>query len=155
MYRGWHYVKEPILMRRIADIFLLVLASSAGLASFGVWGLLPSTLNGSKLDAAQQYDSERLEELRGMIEKEIGTPYAIEPTQCKLIAFGSKPCGGPARYMLYSTAKTNESKLKQLVSEFNQLAKKINEEKKLSSDCMFVTEPKVEFVDGVCRIKHN
>ncbi|HEX2473134.1 MAG TPA: hypothetical protein VHK01_00225, partial [Lacipirellulaceae bacterium] len=43
---------------------------------------------------SQPSDTERLEELRRMIELEIGIPYADEPTQCKLIPFGSKPCGG-------------------------------------------------------------
>jgi hypothetical protein len=142
-------------MRRIAYVSSFVLAVSAGLASFGAWDLLPPSLNGSKLHAAQRYDSERLEELRGIIEKEIGTPNANEPSQCKLIAFGSKPCGGPARYLVYSTAKTNESRLKQLVSEFNQIAKKINEERKILSDCMVVSEPKAEVVGGVCTINRN
>jgi hypothetical protein len=41
------------------------------------------------------------------------------------------------------------------VNEFNQLAKKINEEQKIRSDCEFVTEPSVEFVGGVCTIKAN
>jgi hypothetical protein len=38
--------------------------------------------------ASQPSDTERLEELRRMIEQEIGIPYANEPTQCKLIPFG-------------------------------------------------------------------
>jgi hypothetical protein len=144
-----------MMMRRIAFISSFAFALSAALAIFGAWGLLSSSLSGFNLDAAQQYDSERLQELRTLIEKEIGTPTANEPIQCKLIAFGSKPCGGPARYLVYSTARTNEDKLKQLVNEFNQLAKKFNEERKTLSDCMFVTEPRVEFVGGVCAIKDN
>jgi hypothetical protein len=143
------------LINRIAYVSAFLLILSAGLASFGAWGLLSSRLNDSNLAAAQQYDSERLEELRSLIEKEIGTPSANGPSQCKLIAFGSKPCGGPARYLVYSTVKTNEVRLKQLVSEFNQLAKKVNEERKILSDCRFVTEPRVEFVGGVCTIKSN
>jgi hypothetical protein len=59
--------------------------------------------------ASQPSDTERLEELRRMIEQEIGIPYANEPTQCKLIPFGSKPCGGPWGYLVYSTLKTDES----------------------------------------------
>ena len=131
---------------------VLVLVLSAGIPAFDVWNLLSLTVNTTRLNAAQQNDSERLKELGRIIEQEIGTPAANEPSQCKLIAFGSKPCGGPARYLVYSTAKTNETRLKQLVEEFNQLAKKINEERKIFSDCMFVSEPKVELVDGVCRI---
>ena len=131
---------------------VLVLVLSAGIPAFDVWNLLSLTVNTTRLNAAQQNDSERLKELGRIIEQEIDTPAANEPSQCKLIAFGSKPCGGPARYLVYSTAKTNETRLKQLVEEFNQLAKKINEERKIFSDCMFVSEPKVELVDGVCRI---
>jgi hypothetical protein len=70
--------------------FLIVIAVAVGLASFGTWGVLPSFLNGSDPQAAQQSDSDRLQELRRLIEKEIGTPSADEATQCKLIAFGSK-----------------------------------------------------------------
>ena len=131
---------------------VLVLVLSAGIPAFDVWNPLSPSVNTTRLNAAQQNDSERLKELGRIIEQEIGTPAANEPSQCKLIAFGSKPCGGPARYLVYSTAKTNETRLKQLVDEFNQLAKKINEERKILSDCMFVSEPKVELIDGVCRI---
>jgi hypothetical protein len=131
---------------------VLVLVLSAGIPAFDVWNLLSPSVSTTRLNAAQQNDSERLKELGRIIEQEIGTPAANEPSQCKLIAFGSKPCGGPARYLVYSTAKTNETRLKQLVDEFNQLAKKINEERKSFSDCMFVSEPKVELIDGVCRI---
>lgn len=137
-------------MVRYFAVFVLVL--SAGIPAFDVWNLLSPSVSTTRLNAAQQNDSERLKELGRIIEQEIGTPAANEPSQCKLIAFGSKPCGGPARYLVYSTAKTNETRLKQLVDEFNQLAKKINEERKIFSDCMFVSEPKVELIDGVCRI---
>lgn len=102
------------------------------------------------LAGSQQSDSQRLEDLRHMIEREIGVPYGDEPSQCKLIPFGSKPCGGPWNYLVYSTLKTDESRLKQLVNEFNQLQKKINEERKITSDCALAPMPKVEFAEGLC-----
>jgi hypothetical protein len=102
---------------------------------------------------SQQSDAQRLEELRRMIEREIGIPYADEPTQCKLIPFGSKPCGGPWGYLVYSTLKTDETRLKQLVIEFNQLQKKMNEESKIISDCAVAPEPKVEFSERLCSAK--
>jgi hypothetical protein len=102
---------------------------------------------------SQQSDAQRLEALRRMIEQEIGIPNANDPTQCKLIPFGSKPCGGPWGYLVYSTLKTDQSRLKQLVSDFNQLQKKMNEEGKILSDCAIAPEPKLEFADGVCAAK--
>jgi hypothetical protein len=140
------------LLLRIAYVFSLVIALVLDLAILLTWGVLPSTLIGSNPHAAEQSDSDRFQELRALIEKEIGTPTATEATQCKLIPFGAKPCGGPARYLVYSTARTDEARLKQLVNEFNQLSKKINQENKLLSDCMYVAEPKIEFARGVCTI---
>jgi len=105
------------------------------------------------LAGSQQSDSQRLEDLRHMIEREIGVPYGDEPSQCKLIPFGSKPCGGPLSYLVYSTLRTNESRLKQLVNEYNQLQKKINEERKIASDCALAPVPKVEFAEGLCTAK--
>ena len=102
---------------------------------------------------SQQSDAERLEELRRMIEREIGIPYADDPTQCKLIPFGSKPCGGPWGYLVYSTLKTDESRLRQLVNDFNQLQKKLNEKGKISSDCALAPKPEVEFANGLCAAK--
>lgn len=142
-------------MRRNWFVSFAALTLSAVLISFIAWGLLPALPNYSNLDAAQDDDSARLQELRRLIENEIGTPSAMDPSQCRLIAFGSKPCGGPATYLVYSTLKTNEARLKQLVTEFNQLTKKINKERKMVSDCRFVTEPRVEFVENVCTTNGN
>lgn len=140
-------------MRRMAFASAFLLA--AGLASLVASHLPPLRINGSAVAASQQSDDKRLQQLHVLIEKEIGTPRANAPSQCKLIAFGSKACGGPERYLVYSTVKTNEARLKQLVNEFNQLAQKINEERRIISDCMFETEPMVEFVGGMCTIKGN
>ena len=142
-------------MRRIVYISTFLILLSADLATFGPRNVRPFRIDGSRVEAAQQSDAERLGELHGMIKKEIGTPSANEPSQCNLIGFGSKPCGGPWSYLVYSTAKTDDSRLKQLVSEFNQLAKKINEERGLFSDCAVTPKPKVEFVDGVCTVKRK
>jgi hypothetical protein len=97
-----------------------------------------------------QSKRERLKNLKRDIDAEIGTPRADNRSQCKQIAFGSKPCGGPWKYLAYSTAKTDEARLKQLVSDYNALEKQINEEEQLASDCSLVTEPRLELKDGVC-----
>jgi hypothetical protein len=104
---------------------------------------------------SQQSDAERLEDLRRMIEQEIGIPSAKEPSQCKLMPFGSKPCGGPWGYLVYSTLKTDEPRLKQLVSDFNQLQKQINEDGKILSDCTIAPQPKLEFAGRVCAAKRE
>jgi len=137
-------------MHSIAMILRFTFVLSAALATFGA--IVYSTQSGDKPAAAQQ-PTTRLRELLTLIELEISAPIANEPKQCKLIAFGSKPCGGPRMYLVYSTATANEVKLKQLVNEYNELEWKLNQQQKIISDCEYVREPKQDFVGGVCAIK--
>jgi hypothetical protein len=140
--------------KALRKAFLLEFVA-VGVLALGAGSILLDPSAYFAVGAAEQSSAERLEQLRRMITEEIGEPRATHASQCKLIAFGSKPCGGPLRYLVYSTAKTNEAKLQQLVSEYNQRQKKYNEERGAISDCMFVTEPKVELINGVCKIKQN
>ena len=96
-----------------------------------------------------------LERLRDEIKAEIGTPAAEELSQCRTMALGVKPCGGPWMYLVYSTAVSDETKLRKLVDEFNELDRKRNEEDGLFSDCSVVSEPKVTLADGVCSIARS
>jgi hypothetical protein len=118
-------------------------------------GRVTETFLGITLNAAQQSYFKRQDELNCMIEKEIGTPDASQTYQCASIGFGSRPCGGPSMYLVYSTANTNETRLKELVSEFNQLDEIINQELGIGSICSVEPKPTVVLVDGVCTAKSN
>jgi hypothetical protein len=139
-------------MHSVAMILRLTFVLSPALATFSAVGLVYSTQSGDNPAAAQQ-PTTRLRELLTLIELEISAPIADEPKQCKLIAFGSKPCGGPRMYLVYSTATANEVKLKQLVKEYNELEWKLNQQQKIMSECEYVREPNLDFVGGVCAIK--
>ncbi len=115
-------------------------------------------VNGSSVNnhiINEQSDRTRLAKLKKTIDVEIGKPRAKSLTQCRVIAFGAKPCGGPRTYLVYSNLKTNEPKLKRLVSEYNTLEEKLNREGNLISDCMFVEEPQITLHNGMCKIKRN
>jgi hypothetical protein len=58
-------------------------------------------------------------------------------------------------YLVYSIARTDESKLQRLVREFNALQKKINEEEQLGSDCSVPPEPELMLENGVCASKRK
>jgi hypothetical protein len=94
-----------------------------------------------------------LNKLKKEIDREIGKPRAKRSNQCKVIAFGAKACGGPKSYLIYSTLQSNENKLKRLVDQYNSREEKINQETDAMSDCMFIEEPKVSLVNGICKIK--
>lgn len=73
-------------------------------------------------------------------------------TGCSYIAFGSKPCGGPWEYLVYSNA-IDVTYLTNRIDFYNQDEARYNELYNIVSDCMVVNPPaNVGCVDGVCAI---
>ncbi|MBP6557823.1 MAG: hypothetical protein KA213_05605 [Flavobacterium sp.] len=71
---------------------------------------------------------------------------------CNYIAFGSKPCGGPREYLLFSST-VNLTQLQQMVSEYNEMDNQFNIKTNAISDCAVVQPPNtVECVNGNCVI---
>ena len=93
---------------------------------------------------------ERLASLEISIDSLVSTE-ANDITQCRPIAFGSRACGGPETYLVYSVKGTDEDKLKELVAEFNDLSERLNEEMQLSSICVVELEPELVIADGQCQ----
>jgi hypothetical protein len=140
------------LYKRSSVLFALTIVSIALAAGNAVpSGGLPGAVH----SAADQSDRERLRSLKRAIDEEIGEPRADSVAQCKYIGFGAKPCGGPWMYLVYSTARTDESKLQRLVGEFNALQKKINEEEQVGSDCSVPPELELVLENGVCAAKRK
>ena len=71
---------------------------------------------------------------------------------CNFIAFGSKPCGGPWEYLVYSNT-IDVSYLTTLVTNYNAQEAQYNETYNIYSDCAVVNPPtNVGCIDGVCSI---
>ena len=74
------------------------------------------------------------------IEDLAATSVCNESTECKFIAFGSKPCGGPWSYLIYSTS-INIENLENMVENYNKMEAEFNEKWGVISDCSFVLQP--------------
>lgn len=73
-----------------------------------------------------------------------------ENHECRYIGFGSKPCGGPWAYLVYSTS-VDTLKLTKLVQKYNQLETTINQDCDRISDCAFVNPPqRLECEENKC-----
>lgn len=71
---------------------------------------------------------------------------------CDFLAFGSKPCGGPWEYLVFSNA-VDLNYLTTKVNNYNELENQYNIETGAVSDCMAVLPPEeVGCVNGVCAI---
>lgn len=75
-----------------------------------------------------------------------------ETIGCNFIAFGSKPCGGPRTYLLFSNS-VDLVKLQEMVTKYNEMDKAYNIQTGAVSDCMVQLPPTdVKCVNGVCTI---
>ena len=82
----------------------------------------------------------QLNEMETTIQSLVDTSVCNENFKCRAIAFGSKPCGGPWSYLVYSTS-IDTLKLNKMVETYNQLEAKINQECERFSDCAMVSPP--------------
>jgi hypothetical protein len=72
----------------------------------------------------------------------IGDADCSNDSQCRTIAIGMKPCGGPEAYLAWSTQNTDPAKLQHAVSNYNSVrSKEISPSSDRMSDCALVGDP--------------
>lgn len=100
--------------------------------------------------SSEAEDRARLDRLKTEIDGTIGTPACAGNGECRSIAFGDKPCGGPWLYLVYSTTATDVEMLVGKVHAYNAFERVLNGRHGWCSDCMAVGPPQVGCRDGVC-----
>jgi len=94
----------------------------------------------------------QLETKKQEIQNYINSFSCSESVGCGFIAFGSKPCGGPRTYLLFSN-NVDLQKLKQMVNDYNEMDTSYNIKTGAVSDCMYQLPPtEVKCVNGVCMV---
>jgi hypothetical protein len=114
--------------------------------------LIPVLVSCSLDDSSnrQQDEFEQLQITRSSIEQVAKSIPCADDNQCKAVAFGSKPCGGPWTYLAYNDGIDEEAFL-EMVANFNAAEDAYNLKWGIVSDCMVVGPPtSVECIDGVC-----
>ena len=71
-------------------------------------------------------------------------------SSCRAVAFGSKPCGGPWEYLVYSNTATETEIFLNKVVNYNKLESDLNIQDNAMSDCAHIQEPKLTVLDGKC-----
>ena len=99
---------------------------------------------------SQEEDFEKLARMREAIEEYIGVPTCLGDDDCRTIAFGDKPCGGPWVYLIYSAATVDEELLAAMVCAYNTYNNVLNCRHGISSDCALAPKPEVGCVRGRC-----
>jgi hypothetical protein len=103
-------------------------------------------------ESSDQITQAQLETKKQEIQNYINSFSCSESGSCNYIAFGSKPCGGPWSYLIFSNS-VDLTKLQEMVKNYNEMNRLYNIQTNAISDCMAVAPPtEVKCVNGVCTI---
>ena len=112
--------------------------------------ILLLSISCSSNENTQKEDKLELETLAHEITSLAERAICNEENECKYIAFGSKPCGGPWSYLVYSTS-INTTLFLEKVENYNQLENTYNLKWGINSDCSVVNPPiSLKCIDGKC-----
>jgi hypothetical protein len=95
----------------------------------------------------------RTADLLARIEAERGDAACDTEAQCHSIAIGNKACGGPERYMAWSSKANDGSRLRALVAEHAAARKADDAKAGMASTCSFVTDPGATCSAGHCVLR--
>lgn len=99
----------------------------------------------------KEEDLAELTSLQEEIELLIDAGICSENSDCDYLAFGSKACGGPKAYLVFSTS-IDVALLQQKVATYNALENAFNKKWGIISDCSFLLPPtSVACINGNCK----
>lgn len=100
--------------------------------------------------APNEGEADTIDTLLHAIREQVGNPQASSREQCRVAGIGHRPCGGPERYLLYSTQTTDEVKLLPMLQRYNALVRQRVQEEGRVGTCEVLPEPGVIVRGGVC-----
>jgi len=100
--------------------------------------------------ASREDDAATLQMMREEIDKLIEDRSCGASPDCAFIAAGSKPCGGPWRYLVYSRPNVDEALLREKIDALNSFEHLYNLTHRIVSDCAVPPVPVPGCVRGAC-----
>jgi hypothetical protein len=108
---------------------------------------------GCGLVQAQQTagDEAQLQALRSEILGMIGDAPCANLVHCRLLALGTRPCGGADEYFAYSSHTANRAVLENKALEYTLIQEDVQRAKSVAGVCVVLPEPRLVCVDRRCR----
>ena len=93
--------------------------------------------------------------LLAQIQAEVGAAACDSTQQCQTIAIGAKACGGPERYLAWSSKNNDGKKLKALAQAQAEASRKQQQADGMMSTCSIVTDPGATCEAGRCVLQKS
>jgi hypothetical protein len=120
--------------------WLRATALAPALACALAWGQQPSA------------DEAQLKALRAQIVELIGDASCVNLVHCRLLALGTRPCGGADEYLAYSSHTGNRSALENKALEYALIQEDVQRAKSIAGICVVLPQPRLACIDRRCRV---
>lgn len=109
----------------------------------------PECLDNASCISSEQLAENKLDSMKEVILTAAVIESCSESSECNFVGLGSKPCGGPWEYLIYSSNADVEMLLG-LVENYNATEEQINAEFGRASDCSIALAPDSVFCENGC-----
>jgi hypothetical protein len=113
--------------------------------------------NGVPSFTSEQIQAMSVDELRQLeaslqraIEEQIGNASCSQSKQCRTIAIGANPCGGPESYKAYSLQESDEVQIESLAVQYGAVRKTLHAKLGRMGACIVIPEPSVQCKEQKC-----
>lgn len=110
--------------------------------------LLLSGCNSTKPSGTNQNSS--LSALNEQLNEIVSNNSCTASFQCKVLEVGARACGGPSKYVVYSTLKNSQEQAENIAQNITQQERQINDSPS-ASDCSPVLKVHSLCIDAQCR----
>ncbi len=90
--------------------------------------------------------------LQQQIDAAIGDAACSSSAQCRSLAIGARACGGPERYLAWSTQRSDAAQLDKLAQALKAQREAENARSGMASTCQFLMDPGAQCVAGRCQL---
>ena len=97
-------------------------------------------------------DEAQLKALRAQIVEMIGEASCVNLVHCRLLALGTRPCGGADEYLAYSSHTANKTVLENKALEYELIQEDVQRAKGAIGTCVVLPQPRLACVDRRCRV---
>jgi hypothetical protein len=101
---------------------------------------------------ADPQDEAAVERLHEEVLRLIGEAPCANLVHCRVLALGSRPCGGADEYLAYSSITGNKELLESKAFEYGFLQEEVMRARKQSGTCEVLPTPRVMCLDRRCRL---
>ncbi|WP_368485602.1 hypothetical protein ABZP26_00250 [Pseudoalteromonas sp. SD03] len=102
------------------------------------------------VDAAKEVSLDDIKTAKNKLNNLIADKQCSTSSQCKVSAVGSRACGGPSDYIVYSTQSAPQEQVSALSDTITQLESTYNAQKGMMSICQHLTVPSTQCVENKC-----